>query len=191
MKKEQKMALKNFCRDLLLKQLVSQKNYTSSLVHNFLSLLILNTEIRYFILAEVKMIDFLSRKNMLSHSCLCPWWGPWSGKDCRWGMGTQLWSSARSRWRSAFASISTATLTWILRGPGRPLSNAWRLSSLPQPPQLWHGPLGQLRPRQPWHAAVERGLAHPWSRLARPLHPMAWKQKVINAIVPLNIKVIH
>ena len=25
MKKEQKMALKNFCRDLLLKQLVSQK----------------------------------------------------------------------------------------------------------------------------------------------------------------------
>ena len=128
---------------------------------------------------------------MLSHSCLCPWWGPWSGKDCRWGMGTQLWSSARSRWRSAFASISTATLTWILRGPGRPLSNAWRLSSLPQLPQLWHGPLGQLRPRQPWHAAVERGLAHPWSRLARPLHPMAWKQKVINAMVPLNIKVIY
>ena len=58
MKKEQKMALKNFCRDLLLKQLVSQKNYTSSLVRNFLSLLFLNTEIRYFILAEVKMIDF-------------------------------------------------------------------------------------------------------------------------------------
>ena len=53
---------KTFDVILLLKQLVSQKNYTSSLVRNFLSLLILNTEIRYLILAEEKIIDFKSKK---------------------------------------------------------------------------------------------------------------------------------